>query len=127
MKVLLQKLGFPRVDFASNGIEAVKSARVGKYDLILMNVQMPLMDGYEATQTIRQSEEKEHVPIIAVTTQVTEASMARCERVGMDGFLGKPLTIDLLKATLEPWLSESVLPFPRGRKAASGHSSTVPP
>ncbi|KAA1123338.1 hypothetical protein PGTUg99_009320 [Puccinia graminis f. sp. tritici] len=99
---LLALLGF-QVDSATNGYEAVTKACCGSpFDLILMDCQMPGLDGLSATRKIREYEthlpspgRSRPVPIIALTTNVSEANKADCRRSGMDGFLPKPLQINL--------------------------------
>jgi signal transduction histidine kinase len=98
----LQRFGHT-VDVAKNGLEAVDLARKNKYDLILMDIQMPEMDGYEATTIIREDEKQagttSHIPIIAMTANTFEGDRERCIAIGMDDFVSKPFRInDLLKA-----------------------------
>jgi CheY-like chemotaxis protein len=99
----LAKLGI-NAEFARNGLEAVEMA-VNDYDLILMDISMPVMDGIEATTRIRQYE-KEHdrrrVPIIAVTA-FSERELSRA--AGMDDYLFKPVSLDQLKETIDLWLN----------------------
>jgi signal transduction histidine kinase/ActR/RegA family two-component response regulator len=93
-----------RVETASDGREAVAAVIAGSYDLVLMDCQMPDMDGYEATARIRQLEgDKKRTPIVALTASVMDGTSARCESVGMDGFLGKPLGLKRLQAVLARW------------------------
>ena len=93
------------IDFACNGSEAVsryRSAR-GIYDLILMDIHMPEMDGYEATGRIRASDQK--VPIIAMTANVFREDIERCLKAGMNGHLGKPVDIGEVISTLRTYLN----------------------
>jgi len=70
---------------------------MGNYDVILMDVQMPLMNGYEATQRIKAlSKEHGKIPIIAMTANVLKEEVEKCYEVGMDDFIGKPFDIDEL-------------------------------
>jgi len=82
------------LDFVMNGQEAVEHYLKNKYDLILMDVVMPVMDGYEATQKIRQIElergKEERIPIIAMTANNMYEEIQKCLKTGMDGFLSKP-------------------------------------
>src|SRR6185295_13231230 len=88
---ILEKLRC-RVGAAANGAEAVAMANDFHYDLILMDVQMPEMDGCQATAIIRASEgPQKHTPIIALTANVLEADREACVKAGMDDFLGKPM------------------------------------
>ena len=93
-----------RVGVAANGAEAVEMAHSFPYDLILMDVQMPEMDGFEAAAKIREIEGVgKHTPIIALTANVMESDREACARAGMDDFLGKPLKRDELLRMLERW------------------------
>lgn len=94
-------------DVAINGIEALSAIEKCHYDLVLMDCQMPIMDGYEATKKIRQlkNSEKASVPIIAVTANVTDNDREKCFSVGMDDYLTKPLKSNVLAATLKKWTS----------------------
>ncbi len=88
---MLQLLGY-RAEFASDGTAAVKAFLPGKYSAILMDVTMPLMDGLDATEKIREIEALAggHVPIIAMTANVMPGDRDRCLAAGMDEFLSKP-------------------------------------
>jgi len=74
------------------------------FDLILMDLQMPVMDGYQATEQIRQHNNYHRTPIIALTANVTTADITRCKQVGMNDVLAKPLTRDALLRALTRWL-----------------------
>lgn len=101
----LSRLGY-QVDLAIDGQEALSAHAGGQYDLILMDCQMPNMDGYTATQEIRSREgEQAHTPIIAITANATDQDRDRCLQAGMDDYLSKPLEIEALKKTLTAWLS----------------------
>jgi len=101
---LIQKLLLRRghtVELASNGIEAVDRFRKGGIDLILMDVQMPLLDGLEATAGIRESERSSstHIPIIALTANALDGDRQRCLDAGMDAYVSKPVnTLQLFQA-----------------------------
>jgi CheY-like chemotaxis protein/HPt (histidine-containing phosphotransfer) domain-containing protein len=105
---LLVKCGF-MAHTANNGSEALEAISTDSYDAVLMDCQMPVMDGYEATREIRRRERggKRRIPIIAMTANSTEAERQRCLAVGMDDFLSKPLRKQLLEETLERWLTAS--------------------
>jgi signal transduction histidine kinase/CheY-like chemotaxis protein len=92
------------VDIAENGIEAIASWRKTHYDIILMDCLMPEMDGYEATRQIRLFEKNTHIPIIALTANVLSSDKQACKDAGMDDFIGKPIELTLLNATLEKWI-----------------------
>ncbi|MCB9331852.1 MAG: response regulator [Lewinellaceae bacterium] len=88
-----------QVDLAENGAIAVEKMASGTYDIILMDVQMPVMNGYEATAKIRAlSNGKSKIPIIAMTANVMKEEVDRCYEAGMDDFVGKPFdTGELLR------------------------------
>jgi CheY-like chemotaxis protein len=86
------------VTIAGNGEEALSATRSGSYDLILMDMHMPIMDGIEATQRIRKEENGRKTPILAMSASVTREDREACLKAGMDGYLAKPIrTQDLLK------------------------------
>lgn len=100
----LKHLGF-ECDFAIDGQEAVAKADANRYKLILMDVQMPEMDGLEATVKIRSNEAAkniEYTPIVAVTAM---ADKQRCYDAGMNDFMFKPVAIDELRKMLTRWVS----------------------
>ncbi len=95
---------------AKNGKEAVSHFELGGADIILMDVSMPEMDGFEATSAIRDLEQKnslERTPIVGLTAHVMENDRKRCMAAGMDDFLPKPIAIDDLRDMLEKWLEQS--------------------
>ncbi|GAC1631559.1 MAG: response regulator [Candidatus Acidiferrum sp.] len=98
---LLEKLGH-RVQLAVNGKEAVDVVANGRFDLILMDVQMPVMGGLEATQKIREHESVvgRHTPILAMTAHAMKGDREECLDAGMDGYLSKPVQFDLLKSEI---------------------------
>ena len=91
------------VDAVADGREAVAAWQQDRHDVILMDVQMPEMDGFEATSTIRRMEQatKGHVPIIAMTANATEADQVQCRNAGMDSCIAKPVERDTLYAIIE--------------------------
>ena len=99
---LLEKMGH-RVTLAANGVEAIHWHAGGEFDLILMDVQMPEMNGFEATAQIREREKRtgKHVPIIALTAHAIQGDRDRCLAAGMDDYLSKPLNASLLAEKLE--------------------------
>lgn len=100
---LLQKAGF-HVETVENGLEAVKAVQTGIYSLVLMDVQMPEMDGFEATQNIRSWEgRKKHTPIIAMTAHAMKGDRERCLSAGMDDYVSKPLEAQELFDTIDRW------------------------
>ncbi len=105
---ILQESGF-EVDTAEDGTIAVKKALQAKprqYDLILMDIQMPLMDGYEATRQIRRSARPEiaHIPIIAMTANAFEEDRDKAYESGMDGYIAKPIDVAAMMETLRKFL-----------------------
>jgi len=110
LKGYLAKLGF-RVVTAGNGQEAVAAAQNNPVQLVLMDCQMPVMDGFEATRRIRQLPPPAgQVPIIAVTANALETDRQNCLAAGMDGYLKKPVDIEALRASLQPYLAVSAYP-----------------
>jgi len=99
---LLEKMGH-RVTLAGNGVEAIHCHAAAVFDLILMDVQMPEMNGFEATGHIRERERRsgKHVPIIALTAHAIQGDRDRCLAAGMDDYLSKPLSASLLAEKLE--------------------------
>lgn len=96
------------VDLAENGREAVKKHQERNYDLILMDIQMPDVDGFEATRTIRSFENgKKHTPIIALTANAISGDKERCVAAGMDDYISKPIETDKLEDLLKKYLGAS--------------------
>ncbi len=106
MLELLQSSHFV-VDIAMNGKEAVALAAAKDYDLILMDIQMPVMDGLRATQILRAQEKTRATPIIALTANAFAEDREHCLEAGMNDFIAKPVEPDVLNASLARWL----LPF----------------
>jgi PAS domain S-box-containing protein len=118
---MLRKRGHD-VDVVANGRAAVEAATRERYDLVLMDIQMPEMDGFEATQAIRATPERGDLPIIALTAHALSGERERCLSLGMSGYLSKPYKGHELFAAVEGW----------GQVMAPGHPpatspSTVPP
>jgi signal transduction histidine kinase/ActR/RegA family two-component response regulator len=105
---MLENLGC-RVEMAADGLEAVEATSRARFDLILMDCQMPRMDGYQATELIRQNEripcgEALRTPIVALTAHAMEGDRQQCLLAGMDDYLSKPFTQEQLSELLERWL-----------------------
>ncbi len=102
---MLERLGV-RPDMAGDGREVLQFLDVAPYDLILMDCQMPEMDGYAATREIRRREMKgHHVPIVAMTAEAMAGAREACLEAGMDDHISKPVRLDELFAALRKWLS----------------------
>lgn len=100
---ILDNLGY-QVDAVGNGLDALDAIKHKDYGLLLMDCQMPEMDGYEATQEIRKLQGLErHIPIIALTAHAMRGDRERCLQAGMDDYLTKPIRVLQLKETLERW------------------------
>jgi len=103
---LLKKLDL-RADTVANGVEALEALSSLPYDIVLMDVQMPEMDGLTATRQIRSPESavrNHQIPVIAMTARAMKGDQEICMAAGMDDYVAKPLTIETLSAVLEKWL-----------------------
>ena len=104
---ILEKLGY-RVDVAADGQAAFDAWQSGRYHLILMDCQMPVMDGYETTRKIREEESGgKHIPIIALTAHAMKGADNECRAAGMDDYLSKPIDREQLQEALNRWLNET--------------------
>ncbi len=108
---MLELLGL-EVFLASNGMEAVEAWKNDKFDLVLMDCEMPEMDGYTAAATIRKQETEQtpdkRIPIIALTANAYADNKQRCLEAGMDDFLTKPIETEMLNRVLKTWLTQTV-------------------
>jgi two-component system, sensor histidine kinase and response regulator len=103
---ILEKLGY-RVDVAGDGQAAFEAWQSGRYHLILMDCQMPVMDGFETTRKIREHEVGgKHVPIIALTAHAMKGADNECRAAGMDDYLSKPIDREQMQNALNRWLNE---------------------
>jgi len=123
-KAMLRKLGL-LVDAASDGAEAVDSVRRTAFDLVLMDCQMPVMDGFDATRLIRQlpGERGAKLPIVALTANAMPGDEQACLDAGMDAFLPKPFTLAALHAVVARWLAVS----PREAATPDQNLASAPP
>jgi two-component system sensor histidine kinase/response regulator len=116
---MLESLGLDSVA-ARNGEEAVRAVLGGDFDLVLMDCQMPVMDGFAATAEIRRHEHKSgrpgQLPIVAITANALQGDREACLAAGMDDYLSKPFTPDALAQTIARWFA-----LPRAGASASGH------
>jgi CheY-like chemotaxis protein/HPt (histidine-containing phosphotransfer) domain-containing protein len=104
---MLERLGY-RADVAANGLEAVEALSRIPYSAVLMDVQMPEMDGYEATKEIRRRDgSKRHTPIIAMTANAMQGDRENALDVGMDAYVSKPVKPEELGAVLERWIPQT--------------------
>jgi two-component system sensor histidine kinase/response regulator len=104
---ILNRLGYT-AETVSNGLEAVKSAEAKDYDLILMDCQMPELDGYAATEMLRKHEETSgrHTLVIAMTAHALKGDREKCLSAGMDDYLTKPIDMKALDQMLAKWLNK---------------------
>ncbi|MGQ1947359.1 response regulator [Geofilum sp. OHC36d9] len=98
----LTRYGFS-IDVANNGVEALDKVSDKNYDLILMDLMMPVMDGFEATRLIRTREKSlgGHTPIIGLTANTFDADREKCLEIGMDEFMSKPFDVEVFLAILK--------------------------
>jgi CheY-like chemotaxis protein len=107
---MLERLGY-QADIVSNGQEALTAFARETYAAIVMDCQMPMMDGYESTRRIRDQEQQSdssrsraHIPIIALTANAMQGDRERCKAAGMDDYLSKPVKTDDLGRILQRWI-----------------------
>ena len=106
---LLEKKGGYQVSVAGNGVDALQAMETSRFDLVMMDVQMPDMDGFEATAKIRQREQDlgYHTPILAITAHAMKGDREKCLAAGMDGYITKPLRLNEMFELIEEMLSKS--------------------
>jgi CheY-like chemotaxis protein len=117
---MLEKRGH-RVVLAGNGREALEAYAKGSFDLVLMDVQMPEMDGFEATAAIREKENgsNSHLPVIALTAHAVKGYREKCLAAGMDGYLTKPIRPRELDDLLESYLARRA-----AERVTAGHTES---
>lgn len=103
-RAMLKRAGF-KPEVANHGEEALEMLSKMPFDAVLMDCQMPVMDGFTATRAIRKREQRtgNHIPVIAMTANAMEGDEERCLESGMDAYLSKPINADLLYRTLDDW------------------------
>jgi PAS domain S-box-containing protein len=131
-KVILRQLGLLgyAVEIANDGKEALRLWRENQYILLLTDLHMPEMDGYELAAAIRQAEHgPRRMPIVALTANALQGEASRAKAAGMDGYLTKPLQLDALKASLDKWLTSpqaiEALRLPAEKAADAAPGSAV--
>lgn len=102
-QTLLENSGY-KVDIAENGQEAVKKVNESEYACVLMDINMPVMDGFQATQLIRQQQQHKDLPIIAMTANALTGSKEKCLNAGMNDYVSKPIKLQNLLDTLTQWI-----------------------
>ncbi|MEN6438442.1 MAG: response regulator [Syntrophobacter sp.] len=129
---MLKNLGCRRVDVVSSGREAIEALERTKYGLVLMDCQMPEMDGYETTRRIRKKEAEfgARVAIVALTAHAMNGAREECLEAGMDGYLSKPFALSQMRQILDHWLpgmpEEGIKPA--GESGfRNQHATTAPP
>ncbi|MBK6606234.1 MAG: response regulator [Leptospiraceae bacterium] len=100
MTQILQNKGILKIKHSYNGLEAIKDFKESEYDLVLMDIRMPEMDGYESTRVLRQISQ---VPIVAVTAEALEGEKEKCLLAGMSDFYTKPISVRTLVKILNDW------------------------
>ncbi len=125
---VLEKLGY-HADVAANGLEALKALEMIHYDMVLMDVQMPEMDGLEATREIRKREKltdrSKHIPIIAMTAHAMEGDREICLKAGMDDYLTKPIKPGKFGETIARWIFDNAAAGQDRTKAKPSKEASV--
>ncbi|WP_172890606.1 response regulator [Actinoplanes derwentensis] len=121
---ILTKLGYT-IDIANDGLEALELAAKSTYQAILMDCQMPNMDGYTAARKIRESPKVARIPIIALTANAFKDERDRCLTAGMDDYLPKPIRAHDLDATLTRWTATAPVTHPTPQQTTSRHDTLM--
>jgi len=123
-KAMLDRLGYA-VDIAGNGLEAVRALRETDYDAVLMDCEMPEMNGYEAARVVREGTagiRNPSIPIIAITADVMIGDLDKCIAAGMTDYVAKPVELPKLAEVLEKWLPASPVKGAAGSSAQEQHA-----
>lgn len=122
---LLEGVGL-LVAIASNGMEATAAVKEKDFEAVLMDIQMPLMDGYQATREIRKDKRFQALPIIAMTAHAMAGDMERCHEAGMNDYVSKPIDPEKLFSTLNRWIKpgKRVIPVYKDKKAQGDEASS---
>ena len=131
LSAMLEPLGFD-VALASNGQEAVDATAVSPPDLILMDLVMPVLTGFEATTTMRNTPELADIPIIAISASTMDMDQENSQRVGFNSFLAKPVDVDKLLSLIQEhlaleWIMDEVLPIEENENTTAEHDVIIPP
>ncbi|MEG2034529.1 MAG: response regulator, partial [Janthinobacterium sp.] len=122
---LLEEAG-ASVCLANNGVEALDLLRQTPFDCVLMDVQMPLMDGLQATRAIRADPQLAHLRVLAMTATATSEDRVRCLDAGMDDFISKPIQPAMMYQTIASWLpARATPPAPARSRAAPAFKTTL--
>lgn len=114
------------VDLAENGRVALSRLEATRYDLVLMDMQMPVMDGIEATRALRSQPDLDSLPVLAMTANVLESDRHRCLEAGMNDFVAKPIEPTLLWQSLLKWIPARPMPLPDSRGGTTMPTQLVP-
>jgi PAS domain S-box-containing protein len=116
IKAILSEKGY-KIDLAENGEKGIDLFKNNNYDLVLMDIQMPFMDGYETTRTIRQTLQSK-IPIVALTANFMIAEKTKCLQIGMNDYLSKPFSKEDLMQKVDRWLTETAENQAKAKKMA---------
>lgn len=124
----MQQLGLA-FDMVENGAEALRALETGRYNLLLTDCLMPVMDGYALAREIRQREastDQRRLPIVAITASVYKGEVELCTNAGMDDYLAKPVSLSALATTLEHWLQDDLAKGHASRHVAEAPATNAP-
>ena len=107
LQIQLKQIGYPDVLVATNGLDALDKAREKKPDLILLDIRLPGMNGFEVTRRLKADPQACPIPILALTAKAMPGDREMCLESGCDGYLAKPILLRQLKAEIEKLLSQA--------------------